>query len=121
MKVKIDTKEKFTVITPEEADLPANMTEDIRRTLLSYLDKTTKNIIINLENVVKIDLSVASVLLSVQQQFYSCPASMVVCQLQLAVEAFLREKGILLSLNVTPTESEAWDIVQMEEIEREFG
>jgi hypothetical protein len=31
------------------------------------------------------------------------------------------EKNELLELmNVTPTESEAWDIVQMEEIEREF-
>jgi len=25
------------------------------------------------------------------------------------------------TINITPTESEAWDIVQMEEIERELG
>jgi hypothetical protein len=29
--------------------------------------------------------------------------------------------GILDDLNTTPTASEAWDIVQMEEIERELG
>jgi hypothetical protein len=28
---------------------------------------------------------------------------------------------MLETLNYTPTESEAWDIVQMEEIERELG
>jgi anti-anti-sigma factor len=121
MKVKIDTKERFTVIIPEETDLPANMTEEIQRTLLSYLDKTTKNIIINLENVNKIDLLVASVLRDTQEQFCISNTSMVVCQLQPGVETFLREKEILPFLNVTPTESEAWDIVQMEEIEREFG
>ncbi len=31
MKVKIDTKEKFHVITIEEPDLPANMTEKLRK------------------------------------------------------------------------------------------
>ena len=95
MKVKIDTKEKFTVIIPLEPDLPANMTEEIQRTLLSYLDKTTKNIIINLENVMKIDLCVASVLGSAQEQFNKSNTSMVFCQLQTGVETFLREKGML--------------------------
>ena len=32
----------------------------------------------------------------------------------------LDEKELLELMNVTPTESEAWDIVQMEEIEREL-
>jgi len=38
------------------------------------------------------------------------------------VEDYLEAEGILELMNVTPTESEAWDIVQMEEIERDlFG
>ena len=32
----------------------------------------------------------------------------------------LEEKELLEFMNVTPSESEAWDILQMEEIEREF-
>jgi hypothetical protein len=32
----------------------------------------------------------------------------------------LNNEELLELFNVTPTESEAWDIVQMEEIEREF-
>jgi hypothetical protein len=36
------------------------------------------------------------------------------------VEAFLDEKELLEIMNVTPTESEAYDIVQMEEIERDL-
>ena len=32
----------------------------------------------------------------------------------------LEQKELLEFMNVTPSESEAWDILQMEEIEREF-
>jgi hypothetical protein len=40
--------------------------------------------------------------------------------LQPQVEDFLDKNELLELMNVTPTQSEAWDIVQMEEIEREF-
>ena len=55
-----------------------------------------------------------------QQKFYENNASFVICELQKPVEKFLEEKELLDLMNITPTESEAWDIVQMEEIEREF-
>ena len=42
------------------------------------------------------------------------------CELQKQVEKQLDEWGLLELMNVVPTESEAWDIVQMEEIEREL-
>jgi hypothetical protein len=45
---------------------------------------------------------------------------MVFCNLQPAVYDFLDKNELLEIMNVTPTESEAWDIVQMEEIEREL-
>ena len=45
---------------------------------------------------------------------------MVICELQPAVEEQLDKLELLEFLNVTPTESEAWDIVQMELIEREI-
>ncbi|HEY5408286.1 MAG TPA: STAS domain-containing protein [Ginsengibacter sp.] len=121
MKVKIDTKEKFHVITIEESYLPANMTEEINETLLSFLNKSTKNIIISFSNVLKIDESVANAFVTIQQTFYDANSSMVICNIQSEVEQYLDEKELLELMNVTPTESEAWDIVQMEEIEREFN
>jgi hypothetical protein len=42
------------------------------------------------------------------------------CELQDSVEDFLDQHAMLELMNVTPTESEAWDILQMEEIEREL-
>ena len=121
MKVKIDTKEKFHVITIEESVLSANMTANIKETLLLFLNKSIKNIIINFGNVQKIDESVANALVTVQQTFYDANSSMVICNIQPQVETYLDEKELLELMNVTPTESEAWDIVQMEEIEREFN
>jgi hypothetical protein len=42
------------------------------------------------------------------------------CNLQAGIKDKLEKNDLLDLMNVTPTESEAWDIVQMEEIEREL-
>ncbi len=120
MKVKIDTKEKMHVITIEDTKLTANMTEDLQKTMLSYLEMPVKNVVINFENVIDIDEKSANTLLDIQQNFYDAKNSMVFCKLQPQVENFLEENDFLEIMNVTSTESEAWDIVQLEEIEREL-
>jgi anti-anti-sigma factor len=120
MNVKIDTKEKFTVITPDEAEFAANMTGDLNNLLLPYLQKGIPHIVFNMVNVKVLDETVGELLANVQQQFYESNYSFVICNLQDAVEKLLDEKELLELMNVTPTESEAWDIVQMEEIEREL-
>ena len=58
--------------------------------------------------------------LQLQQRFYEQNRSFVICELQPSVENALDKEELLELLNSTPTESEAWDIVQMEEIEREL-
>ena len=120
MNVKIDTKEKFTVITPQEAVFAANMTGELNNLLLAYLQKDIPHIVLNMEAVKEVDESAGEFLASLQQQFYEHHCSFVICNLQDAVEKLLDEKELLELMNVTPTESEAWDIVQMEEIEREL-
>jgi anti-anti-sigma factor len=120
MNVKIDTKEKFTVITPEGTGLAANMTAELNNLLLPYLQKDIPHIVFNMVNVKTIDEIAGTLLSNVQQQFYENNCSFVICNLQKEVEQLLDEKELLELMNVTPTESEAWDIVQMEEIEREL-
>ena len=120
MNVKIDTKEKFTVITPQVTQLSANMTVEIADLLLSYLQKDIPHIIFKLSSILELDNEVANLLLSVKQQFHENNCSFVICDLQTSISKKLAELEILELLNVTPTESEAWDIVQMEEIEREL-
>lgn len=120
MNVKIDTKEKFTVITPEEESLSVNMTEELSRLLLVYMQKDIPHVILNLKTVKEIEKKAGESLVLIQQQFYENDHSFVICELQKPVEDLLDSEELLELMNVTPSESEAWDIVQMEEIEREL-
>ncbi|MEO6838244.1 MAG: STAS domain-containing protein [Ginsengibacter sp.] len=120
MKVKIDTKEKMHVISVEEDILAANMTEDLKKIFVKFLSEPIKNLVINFGQVSEIESEAADTLASSQQVFYDAGHSMVFCNFQPAVENFLDEKELLEVMNVTPTESEAIDILQMEEMEREL-
>ena len=120
MEVKIDTKEKFHVITLSQPELSATMTEELSDRLLSFLQSDIKNIVLNLKELRSIDNISAEKLVKVQQKFYENDASLVICEVQPRVEEFLDKDQLLEMMNITPTESEAWDIIQMEEIEREL-
>ena len=120
MNVKIDTKEKFTVITPIEPAITANMTGELQELLLFYLQKDIPHVVLNLKEVQTIDEETGEKIAVIQQQFYENNNSFIVCELQKDTEELLDRMEILELMNVTPTESEAWDIIQMEEIEREL-
>lgn len=66
------------------------------------------------------DDAAALSLAKIQQDFYEQSVSFVVCGLSPTVESTIDKLGLLETMNTTPTESEAWDIIQMEEIEREL-
>ena len=121
MKVKIDTKERFHVINLEESVLSANMTEELKQTLLPYLEMEIKNVILKLKSIEEIDITAANTIVSLQQTFYDNNASFVICEMLKSIADFFNKQELLETLNVTPSESEAWDIVQMEDIEREFS
>lgn len=120
MQVKIDTKEKFHVITIQEQELTANMTAELEQSLSAYLQNDVKSLVLNFEGVSVVHPQVAEMLVRLQQRFYEQSASFVLCCIQPPVEEFLDREGLLEILNATPTESEAWDMIQMEEIEREL-
>jgi len=120
MQVKIDTREKFHAITILEPVLAANMTEDLEKSLLPILEKDVKNVVLILKDIPEVQDAAATGLVKIQQAFYDSGASFVICELTPTVEQYLEDNGYLEVMNVTPTQSEAWDIVQLEEIEREL-
>ena len=120
MKVKTDTKEKFHVISVQTSNLSGNMAAELSSYLLNQLQSPTRNIVLNLKELNSLDKEASERLVKVQQNFYEQNASFVICEIQPAVEEFLDKEDLLELMNITPTESEAWDIVQMEEIEREL-
>lgn len=120
MKIKLDTKERFTVISPEETHLSVNMTDELNQLLLGYLQKDIPHVILKMNAVQTMDEAMGENLARIQQQFYENNCSMVICNLQPELVQLLERKELLELMNITPSESEAWDMVQMEEIEREL-
>jgi anti-anti-sigma factor len=121
MQFKFDTSEKFHAIQIKEPVLSANMTEDLDACLMPLMHQEVKNVVLNLQDIQNMDNAAGERLVQLQQRFYEQNGSFVICCLQKQVEKALDDTGLLELLNTAPTESEAWDIVHMEEIERELG
>jgi len=120
MQVKIDTKEKFHVLSVNASILSDNIAAELAQVANNFLQQEIKNVVLKLDNITSMDDAVAEQIARLQQSFYENNASFVICCLQSPVEEQLDKIELLEVMNITPTESEAWDIVQMEEIEREL-
>ena len=120
MQVKVDTKEKFTTITPLEPNIYASMAVELNNKCKVFLQHDVRNMVLNLKSVDTVDDDTADTIAKLQQTFYDANASFVICEIKPLVEETFEKLELLEYLNVTPTESEAWDIIQMEEIEREL-
>ncbi|RYZ51718.1 MAG: STAS domain-containing protein [Chitinophagaceae bacterium] len=120
MEVKTDTKEKFHVIRVETPEMSATMAGELNLQLQELLKGKVRNVVLNMAGVKTVQEEAAEKIVRTQQKFYDEGASFVVCELTDNVEDFLDNVDLLELMNVTPTESEAGDIVQMEEMEREL-
>jgi anti-anti-sigma factor len=120
MEVKTNTKEKFHAISVATSHLSAIMAAELYEQITPILSTNIPNVVLNFKEVESIDEDAAELVVKMQQRFYEENASFVICELSPEVEAFLDKSDLLEVMNITPSESEAWDIVQMEEIEREL-
>ena len=120
MQVKINTREKIHAITIVEPILAANMTADLEKCLLPIIQTDTNRVVLILKDIQNVEDAAAECLVKIQQEFYDAGTSFVICELTPEVEKTLENNGLLEFMNVTPTESEAYDIIQMEEVEREL-
>ncbi len=120
MSFKIDTKEKFTVITPENEVFDANIAAQLWESATLRIHEDWGNVIVNMQNVSNAETSAITDLASLQQHFHANNKSFVICQMQPQIMTIVKDEDLTDNLNITPTESEAWDVVQMDEIEREL-
>ncbi len=120
MNVKIDTKEIFYVISIAEEKLTANMAVELIKLVTEKQKEANKSIILDFTTLVEIEKESIDLLLKWHEKIYQDKKSLVLFGLSNAIKEALNEEGVLEVVNHTPTESEAWDIVQMEEIVREL-
>ena len=117
---QIYTKEKFNVITLLNNNLDSNLVPELANLTSIWGNLPQKNLILNLKNLENWDESVIEQIAVSQNEFYSKNISFVICALSNPILDILDKTEYADMINMTPTESEAWDIVQMEEIEREL-
>lgn len=120
MQYKTDLKEKFTVVTFLDTSITSNSVPEINELTQKILSQSPKNLVLNCGQVKQWDASIIEVLGNAQQQFYDNNASFVICALSDTLQKGIDDSEFAEMMNLTPTETEAWDIVQMEEIEREL-
>lgn len=120
MHYKIDTKEKFTVLSLLDPIISSNLVPELNDLVKNLGTNSPKNLVLNLEAVKDWDLSIMELLAKHQEVFYDNNTSFVICCLSDDLQSALDATEFGEVMNLTPTETEAWDIVQMEEIEREL-
>ena len=120
MNVKIDTKEIFYVISITEEKLTANMAVELIKLVTEKQKEANKSIILDFTTLVEIEKESIDLLLKWHEKIYQDKKSLVLFGLSNPIKEALNHEGMLDIVNHTPTESEAWDIVQMEEIVREL-
>ena len=120
MHYKIDTKEKFAVLSLLDPILSSNLVPELNDLIKNLGLTSPKNLVLNLAAVKDWDLSIMALLAKHQEVFYDNNTSFVLCCLSDDLQNALDMTEFGEMMNLTPTESEAWDIVQMEEIEREL-
>ncbi len=120
MQYQTEQKEKFTVITLLENNLSSNLVPELAELMTKIGTESPKNLVLNFGKVVRWELPIIEQLANAQQAFYDNNTSFVICCLSNSLQELLDLTEYAELMNITPTESEAWDIVQMEEIEREL-
>ena len=120
MKVKISTNGKFHAITVLEPILAANMTAALRDLCEPFLQQEVKSVLLNLKDIQKMDSAAAEAILELRNLYYANRASFVLCEPQLSVKKYFDQNEQFEILQIAPTQTEASDIIFMEEIEREF-
>ena len=120
MNYKIDTKEKFTVLSLLDSSLSSNLVPELNDLIKKLGMTSPKNLVVNLSAVKHWELAIMELFAQLQEAFYDNNTSFVLCCLSEDLQNALDLTEFGEVMNLTPTESEAWDIVQMEEIEREL-
>jgi anti-anti-sigma regulatory factor len=120
MKIKVDTKEKFKVWRPDEALFSVKMAEALTTNVIESFKEPSKSAIIDFSEVLTAERQALVELATLHQLCYKNRASLVLFNVNSQISQDMEQLKLTDVFNLTPSESEAWDIVQMEEIEREL-
>lgn len=120
MEFKIDTKDNFSIITPDTVLIDANLADAVRGKIEEIRQSGSKNYILDLQHCHEIDPDALEDLLQLHEEVYSVEESLVLTGINTAIMNVFKEDETDLALNITPTLNEAVDIINMEILERDL-
>ncbi|MFQ5334566.1 MAG: STAS domain-containing protein [Flavobacteriales bacterium] len=119
MAIEIETKEKYIIATPKVDKLDSSISPSLKSELVMANADGAKNIILNLQHVKYCDSSGLSAVLIGNRICRNTDGTFVICCLQDAVMNLIKISQLDRIINLTPTLSEAEDLVILEEVGRE--
>lgn len=119
MQFKIDTKEKIVIFRLEETTLNAKMSDGLESVVGNVPGIAEKNLILDLHFLESADESGLKAIFTVYNRQYERGLSAAIAGLNTTLTTALTGAYPEM-LNVVPTESEAIDMVMMEDFEREL-
>ncbi|MGX5817633.1 hypothetical protein ACWKWU_05525 [Chitinophaga lutea] len=119
MQFKIDTKEKLVIFRLEEASLNAKMAAELEQVIAEIDELEEKNLLLDLHSVQSADEAGLKAIFTVYTRQYERERSAAVFGLPKDLSRELGDQYPEM-LNIVPTESEAIDMVMMEDFEREL-
>lgn len=119
MQFKIDTKEKIVIFRLEETTLNAKMSDGLESVVGNVPGIAEKNLILDLHSLESADESGLKAIFTVYNRQYERGLSAAIAGLNTTLTTALTGAYPEM-LNVVPTESEAIDMVMMEDFEREL-
>ncbi|HEY1201978.1 MAG TPA: STAS domain-containing protein [Niastella sp.] len=119
MRFKIDTKEKIMIFRPEIKVLDANLSEEFIREISELPELNGRNLILDMALVESADEAGIQAILTVYGLQYDSNLSCAITNVNNTLTAALSQDSDY-ELNITPTLSEAIDMVMMESLERDL-
>ena len=120
MNFTIEDKKKYTLVTSNVDKLDTTCAPELKSELV-YLNKTgVRNIIIDLKATRYCHSSGLSALLVANRLSKSVGGLLVVCGLQEPVQKLVQISQLESVISITPTLSEAVDLIFMEEVEKDI-
>lgn len=121
MNFEVKPEEKFTLITSKVEKLDSLNAPDLKSELVMINKNEVRNIIVNLDETRYCDSSGLSAILVGNRLCKNAGGTFVVTGLQANVKKLISISQLDSVLNITPTVSEAVDLVMMEEVERDLS
>ncbi|QEH40951.1 STAS domain-containing protein [Chitinophaga sp. XS-30] len=119
MQFKIDTKEKIVIFRLEETTLDAKMSDELVNAIGNIPGLEEKNLILDLHSLQSADESGLKAIFTVYHRQYERGLSAAIAHLNRTLTTTLSETYPEMQ-NIVPTESEAIDMVMMEDFERDL-